>query len=285
MKLIHLFIIANLWVNSLSGIAQSYTTRNTSLRDAYRNTEKCEWLDLSKQELRELPDSVFLLVNLKYLDLSRTHLQELPTRIGELKQLRYLVLSHNKLKKLPPQISNLHLLQSLYLDHNPELDVAEAIHYLNELPNLHMLSLAGDHISTIPSEISGLKVLESLELSENEFSMLPETMIKMKKLKVLYVNNDPYFNLKDNFRVLSKINSLNELHIENDSLNEIPAGISQLKIEYLFLVGNNISELPPEIGRMKKLKLLDMSENPLPPPLFNETLSPQLNIKFRKKEN
>jgi len=108
----------------------------------------------------------------------------------------------------------------------------------------------------------------------------------MKNLKVLYINNDPYFNLQQSLSVLSKISGLNELHVENDGLSEIPQGISQLKsIEYLFLIGNSIREIPSEVGKMKKLKLLDISENPLPPPLYNETLSPQINIRFKRNDN
>jgi Leucine-rich repeat (LRR) protein len=110
--------------------------------------------------------------------------------------------------------------------------------------------------------------------------------MEMKNLKVLYINNDSHFNFKGNLSVLSKLTRLGELHVENDGIREIPEGISQLKsVEYLFLVGNSIDELPAEIGKMKKLKLLDISDNPLPPPLYNETLSPQLNIRFKRKDN
>jgi Leucine-rich repeat (LRR) protein len=101
-------------------IAQNDSKRYTSLEDALLHKGTCEWLDLSKQEIRQLSDSLFLLTKLKYLDLSRTQLQELPMRIGELKELRYLVLSYNQLGNLPDEFSKLQLLQSLYLDHNPD---------------------------------------------------------------------------------------------------------------------------------------------------------------------
>ncbi len=134
MKTECLFIPILLSFFCTSVVAQPDAGRYTSLEHALMKRKTCEWLDLSKQEIRQLSDSVFLLTNLKYLDLSRTQLQELPARIGELKQLRYLVLSYNQLKKIPEDISQLQLLQSLYLDHNPELDVPQAIGLLNELP-------------------------------------------------------------------------------------------------------------------------------------------------------
>jgi Leucine-rich repeat (LRR) protein len=46
------------------------------------------------------------------------------------------------------------------------------------------------------------------------------------------------------------------LHLENCRLEEIPASVSQLKsLDFLFLEGNQLSNLPPEIAAMQLVKL------------------------------
>jgi Leucine-rich repeat (LRR) protein len=101
---------------------------------------------------------------------------------------------------------------------------------------------------------------------------------------VLYINNDAYFNLEKNVRLISKMKSLTELHVENDGLTSVPSNIKDLtRIEYLFLVGNKINELPPEINQMKHLRFLDVSDNPLPPLLNNDKLDPKLVIRLNRR--
>ncbi|MFN8886152.1 MAG: leucine-rich repeat domain-containing protein, partial [Cyclobacteriaceae bacterium] len=123
-----------------------------------------------------------------------------------------------------------------------------------------------------------------IDFSDNLISSLPDRLPELKRLKVLYINNDAYFNLEQNIRLIAQIKSLKELHVENDGLTQVPANIGELKqIEYLFMVGNKIKALPPEIGQMKHLRFLDLSENPLPPLLYDErVLDPKVIIRLSK---
>jgi Leucine-rich repeat (LRR) protein len=78
--------------------------------------------------------------------------------------------------------------------------------------------------------------------------------------------------------------SLTELHVENDGLTSVPSNIKDLtRIEYLFLVGNKINELPPEINQMKHLRFLDVSDNPMPPLLNDDKLDPKLVIRLNRR--
>ncbi|MCA6406708.1 MAG: hypothetical protein IM594_13950, partial [Cytophagales bacterium] len=104
------------------------------------------------------------------------------------------------------------------------------------------------------------------------------------KLRVLYINNDAYFNLEKNVRLISKMKNLTELHVENDGLTSVPSNIKDLsRLEYLFLVGNKINELPPEIKQMKHLRFLDVSDNPMPPLLNDDKLDPKLVIRLNRR--
>lgn len=286
MKTHIIFLQCLLVVLSFSSFAQLNDSNREykTIRDAFANRDKVEWLSLTNQGLKSLPDSLFELTNLKYLDLAHNQIEFIPDQIKRLSKLKYLVLSRNQLKVLPDAFSELIQLQTLYLDHNPQIDLDKSLIVLGMLPLLKTLSLAGDNITVLPMSLSGIQNVESLDLSENDFESLPAGTPKLKQLTTLYINDDVHFDLERNITVLSKLSSLKELHIENDSIRILPSNISELKsVEYLFLIGNNINSLPNEINRMKNLKLLDMTGNPIPPPLlYDEHLRPKVIFRINK---
>jgi len=61
-------------------------------------------LDLSRNQLSELPTEITQLANLNTLDLSENQLSELPTEITQLANLNTLDLSGNQLSELPAEI-------------------------------------------------------------------------------------------------------------------------------------------------------------------------------------
>jgi len=64
-------------------------------------------LNLWKQHLAHVPDSVWQQTGLESLVLADNDLTEIPERIGELKHLRMLDLGHNQLRELPEAIGKL----------------------------------------------------------------------------------------------------------------------------------------------------------------------------------
>lgn len=62
-------------------------------------------LDLSTNQLMELPDNFGLLVNLKHLDLYKNKLQTLPASFGHLRSLRWLDLKENPLVPKMAQVA------------------------------------------------------------------------------------------------------------------------------------------------------------------------------------
>jgi Leucine-rich repeat (LRR) protein len=85
---------------------------------------KLESLDLSKTNLGEIPDEIFLLTSLEELNLSHNHIKIIPDSINKLSNLKKLYLSHNEITKIPA-LCNLKKLDILLLDDNPCLMITK----------------------------------------------------------------------------------------------------------------------------------------------------------------
>ena len=75
-------------------------------------------LDLSGNQLSEVPPELGSLSNLEWLWLQRNQLSEVPSELGSLSNLEWLDLSHNRLTEIPGELGNLSNLESLYLSSN-----------------------------------------------------------------------------------------------------------------------------------------------------------------------
>jgi Leucine-rich repeat (LRR) protein len=92
-------------------------------------------LELNLPVDRNVPvhEQVVELQELRILDLSNNQLSELPPEIGNLVNLRVLYLQDNQLTRLPPEIGKLVNLQWLYIFGNPLKEIPPEI---KQLPNL-----------------------------------------------------------------------------------------------------------------------------------------------------
>ncbi|OWZ16164.1 hypothetical protein PHMEG_00010082 [Phytophthora megakarya] len=89
---------------------------------ALERVPRLQLLDLSANQLRDLPDAVFALKSLKTLHIQQNRLNTLSTDVEQLTQLKMLDVSHNQLKTLPvQQLETLTKLETLRVAGNTQL--------------------------------------------------------------------------------------------------------------------------------------------------------------------
>ncbi|HLZ80379.1 MAG TPA: COR domain-containing protein [Ktedonobacteraceae bacterium] len=113
----------------------------TSIRTTYNDYGRIDILDLSNNDLTQLPPEIRHLINLEWLYLNHNKLSQLPTEVGQLANLRHLSLQSNQLTELPKEVGLLANLTGLLLD--------------------------GNQLHRLPSEISQLDNLRQLSLERN----------------------------------------------------------------------------------------------------------------------
>lgn len=107
--------------------------------------------ELTSADLRSLSIHKYPRSNLIIVDLSSNQLTELPPEIGQLTSVQFLYLRDNQLKILPPEIGQLSRLETLVLQGNQLTELPPEI---GRLQNLKELYLQGNPIQSIPPEIT-----------------------------------------------------------------------------------------------------------------------------------
>jgi len=215
-------------------------------------------LNLSRNQLSRLPDSIWTLTNLKKLYLSTNRLITLPKGISKLTQLEELDLSANELIALPKEIGTLAKLTYLALNYNELSALPESI---GQLADLNTLNLNHNELIKLPDSISKLTKLEQLTLNNNKLSALPKSIDQLADLKQLYLGDNKFTTLPEG---ILKLANLKELYLSDNKLTTLPEEISELnKLTILDLYGNEISQLPKSISQLTNLKDLVLSDNKL----------------------
>ena len=277
--------------------------------NAFQSLINLEYLDLHKNELRELDADLFLhlsllkelyldsnmlqrlppnifhtLTSLRYLNLDKNDLKELDADLVlPLSLLKDLWLNYNILQRLPSNIfQNLTNLQYLFLNKNElgELDTDMFLH----LSMLKLLLLGNNKLKRLPPNIfHKLTSLESLYLHNNELRELDaDLFLHLRLLKVLNLDGNMLQRLPQN--IFHNLTSLESLFLDNNQLSELDTDLFwhssllyQLKLHYNLL--QNVS--PNIFYNLTNLEILDLSHNKLSL-LSDEMFQDLLNLLYLK---
>ena len=218
--------------------------------------------------------------NLTNLNLSNNQLTELPPEIVELKNLTNLNLSSNKLTQLPSEIVKLTNLKNLFLFNN---QLTELPLEIIELKNLTNLNLSKNKLTQLPPEIAGLNNFTYLILSSNKLAQLQPESVEHKNFTNLDLFDNQLTKLPNFLHITSsflsinhtssllhrtirkfKFRNLSSLDLSDNKLTKFPPEITELKnLTHLDLTFNQLTQLPSEITELKNLTNLDLSYNRL----------------------
>lgn len=146
-----------------------------------------EVLDLSGNDLSDLPPDLPRLHRLRVLFASNNQFTHLPTSIGLCSQLSMVGFKANQIREVSPQALP-PMLRWLILTDN---QIARLPVELGERPALQKLMLAGNRLQALP-DLSACHRLELLRIAANQLNALPGWLLQMPRLTWLAYAGNPW---------------------------------------------------------------------------------------------
>ena len=117
------------------------------------------------------------------------------------------------------------------------------------------------NLNDFPPEIFDLAdTLEILDLSGNALSSLPERLPELHKLKILFCSDNQFTELP---RVLGQCKALSMVGFRHNNIRHVAPEALPPLLRWLILTGNQLTELPSELGHRPHLQKLMVAGNRL----------------------
>lgn len=167
----------------LDSLTLDTLTGYTNLQEALKNPDAVIKLVLRKQHLKSFPKEILKFKNLQYLDVSKNSIAELPDSLGTLTDLQYFACSKTGLQRVTKEIGKLTNLTYLNLNQN---DLEYLPPQIGNLEKLEYLDLWSNNFNEYPSTFASLKALRVLDLRNILISDEVQTSIQnmLPKAKV-----------------------------------------------------------------------------------------------------
>ena len=145
----------------LDSLSLDTLTAYTSLAEALKEPNKVIKLVLRKQHLKSFPRDILKFKHLQYLDISKNSISELSDSIYLLKDLQYFICSKTGLKTLPKEIGKLHNLVYINVNQN---DLSLLPPQIGNLEKLEILDMWSNNFEEYPETLASLKSLKVMDL-------------------------------------------------------------------------------------------------------------------------
>jgi len=192
--------------------------------------------------LTEFPRELFELADhIEVLDMSGNNLSELPSDFGRFKNLKILFLSNNQFDHIPDVITDCPNLEMIGFKSNQIKTISESAlpiktrwliltdNQISKLPDsigqlsrLQKLALAGNQISSLPDTMANCRNLELIRLSANQLGAVPDWLFQLPKLAWLAFSGNPCTAVGQSLALKVAEAKLSDIHL----LDQIGAGAS-----------------------------------------------------------
>ncbi|MEN9355621.1 MAG: hypothetical protein RL318_2946 [Fibrobacterota bacterium] len=146
-----------------------------------------EVLDLSGNELSDLPDAFEQMRALKILFLSKNRFEHVPEVLARLPNLEMIGFKSNRIATLSPTCLPPRT-RWLILTDNILEDLPDT---LGDLPRLQKLMLAGNRLRCVPHSLSKCRNLELIRLAANRLEEFPAFLLSLPRLSWLALSGNP----------------------------------------------------------------------------------------------
>nr|CAD7455146.1 unnamed protein product [Timema tahoe] len=226
--------------------------------------EELTTLDLSHNNMKEVPEGLERARSLLVLNLSHNHIESIPNALFmHLTDLLFLDLSNNNLETLPPQTRRLANLQTLVLNCNPlgHFQLRQLPSLMN-LETLHMRDTQRT-LSNIPGNLDSLTNLTDLDLSLNALPKVPEALYALTNLRRLNLNDNEITELS---QAIDQWQHIETLKLCRNKLTALPASLCKLMSLRRLYVNDNLLDfegIPSGIGKLCSLEIFSAAHNQL----------------------
>ncbi|KAJ6650992.1 hypothetical protein lerEdw1_001208 [Lerista edwardsae] len=200
-----------------------------------------QMLELTGRHLKTLPGPVCALGTLQKLYISGTGIKELPEEIEGLQELRILALDFNKLEEVPEALCRLPHLTRLYLGSNRLFGLPAEF---SQLTTLRCLWIESNYLYHFPRVLLQMPGLQSLQMGDNRLRTLPNSLPRMKGLRGLWLYGNRFVEFP---KPLLRMTQLHILDLDRNKLTEFP-DLSHLRRLRLFSYDHNPVEAPPSVA-------------------------------------
>lgn len=161
-------------------------------REIFELEDTLEVLDLSGNNLTELPADFGRLRKLRILFCSNNPFTVLPEVLGDCPQLDVAGFKACRIETIPPAALNPHLRWLILTDNR----VSELPQEIGKCPGMQKLMLAGNRLTSLPQELSNCTNLQLLRISANRLTSLPAWLLHMPRLAWLAFSGNEFSHVE-----------------------------------------------------------------------------------------